>query len=138
MTTRVQARDAIVTLLNTHFTTNHPTLKVFWENTTEVNLDTVGDRFVRICIDWHQSRQITIEYKPSTRVVGYIRTTFFTKKGLGSRNTLALIDSFVSSVKYKRISPGITLECPSDVETVTQGNWESREVELRFFFTQFG
>lgn len=48
MTTYVQARDTLVTKIDDALTSSYPTLKVFWENTTEVDTNTVGNNFVQV------------------------------------------------------------------------------------------
>jgi hypothetical protein len=64
MTTEVEARDAIVAYLHPAWVTAYPSIKVFYNNTVKVDLDTVGATFLRVSIDFTDS--VAHGHRPST------------------------------------------------------------------------
>ena len=70
MTTEVEARDAIVAYLHPAWVLAYPTIKVFYNNTVKVDLDTVGTTFLRVSIDFTDSVPMGMDAIPSQPATG--------------------------------------------------------------------
>ena len=66
MTTYVEARDTIVAYLESALSA----LPRFYEDTETVDLDSVGDQFLKICIEFADARQATIGIEGDIGQVG--------------------------------------------------------------------
>jgi len=137
MTTFVQSRDAIVTLIHTALQAQHPTLPVFWENTLAVNLDTVGTQFLRIEIDFDDAHQLTINDAPEHRTYGHVYFTVFVKEGAGSRSALVLFDSLSDLVKFQA-AQRFVFGVPTPGRRDARDGWMSYELRAPFFFDSLG
>lgn len=137
MTTYVEARDALMINFDAGFAAAHPGVPVVYENTDTVDLDTVGDRFLRVEIEFTGAVQITIGDQPHDRTYGYFTIFLMTKEGLGTRDTLALMDSIKEIVKFKNWS-GVVLSVPKLVDKQCKDGWEGREFATRFWFNSIG
>jgi hypothetical protein len=133
MTSYVQARDSIVSLIHTNIELNLPTLPVFWENTLSVNLDTVGDRLLRVEIDFDDAKQMTINDAPERRVYGEVVFTLMNKVGLGTRDTLVVIDYIENVVKYVNTTK-VVFQTPAMGRKQERQGWVSHEFRAPFFF----
>lgn len=133
MTTYVEARDAIVTFITSNFTD----IPVFWENTLEVDLDEVDDRFLRVEIDFNAGEQISIEFSPQDRTYGIVVLTVMTKEGLGTRATLAVQDTLKQLLRHQTLS-GVVLRTPVPGDKQVKGGWEARELLVPFHFDSYG
>lgn len=133
MTTFVQSRDAIVTLIHTALQAQHPDLPVFWENTLTVDLDTVANPFLRIEIDFDDAHQLTINDMPEHRTYGHVYFTVFAKEGTGSRNALVLFDSLSDLVKFKS-DARFVFGVPTPGRRDARDGWVSYELRAPFFF----
>lgn len=131
MTTFVQARDDLAALISTGLTGIG--VPVFWENTLSVDLDKVGDRFIRIEIDFDTARQLTMNGAPIHETMGEIYFTVFSKEGLGTRATLALLDTISSVAKYQLTGRVKTLT-PSPGKKDYRDGWYSQELRVPFRF----
>lgn len=132
MTTLVQSRDAIVALINTALSADYPTLKVFYENTLSVDLDTVGDRFVRVEVDFDDAAQLTINNNPEHRTYGSLYFTIFVKDGLGVRDTLVLMQYLSDVVKFKQTATYV-FGTPRPGKRDARGGWHSYELVCPFW-----
>ena len=133
MTTFVECRDAIVTLIHTSLQTQHPGLPVFWENTLSIDLDTVGERFIRIEVDFDDAHQLTINGNPEHRTYGTVYFTVFGKEGTGVRETLALFQSLTDVVKFKQDARYV-FGVPTPGRRDAQAGWRSYELRAPFWF----
>ena len=133
MSTLVQARDAIVGKLNTAFTADKPTLKVFWENATQVDLNTAPSPFLLVEIDFVDSVQADMGATPITRHFGEVTFRLFAKEGQGTRGLLSLTDYLMGLMSRTTVSD-ITLETPSPGRKSTFGGWVEHQLEAPFHF----
>ena len=133
MTTYVQARDWIVAKASAAFAANHPTLPVFWDNALEIDPDATGSPFVRVTIEFDDARQLTINGVPERRVDGEIVFSIFTKKGSGTRTTLALVDFLETEFKYVTTGP-VKTSTPYLAPKDDRGGWVNQDVLVPFFF----
>lgn len=131
MTTYVQARDTLVTKIDDALMSSYPTLKVFWENTTEVDTNTVGNNFVQVEVNFQDSVDTTIA--ADFMVTGEVNFRLFYKQGQGSRQALALFD-FLTSLMASQIVSGVTLLTPRPGRKDTSRGWASFDLNCPFFF----
>ena len=103
-TTYVQARDAIVTHVATQLATQLPTTKIVWDNTENVDISSVGNRFVQVEVDFDDAVQATVGADASEQVLGVISFRVFAKVGTGTRETLVLFDVLRDIVAFRDIS----------------------------------
>ena len=135
MTTLVQARDAIVTHIHTTLQTYLPTLPVFYENTVEVDVNTVGDQFVRVSVDFDHTFLATFSSDLIDRVVGTITFQIFTKEGKGTRSTLAIMDTLNAQMRHRLLGATTTGSCTEGRKESNSG-WTSTELLVPFeYFT---
>lgn len=133
MTTEVQARDALVGLIESKFST----LPRYYEDTVTIDLDAVGAGFVRIEIEFNETYQVTLGRDFIDRTLGLVVVSIFTKDGDGARAALQVRDELKAIVRaaISASEPaGVQLEAarPGDVER-KQG-WVRRELLIPFWF----
>lgn len=136
MTTLLQARDAIVSFLSADLSANQPDLPVFWENTLEVDMDTVGERFLRIEIDFDGAQQMTIN-GPDVhhKTWGLVHCTLMVKEGAGIRTTLALLDYLTTLTAYKYLlGTAVFLGTPMPGPRRAKDGWRSYDLSVSFEF----
>lgn len=133
MSTYVEARDAIVTLLNTRFQVDKPDLTVVWDNVASVDIDSVSTPFVRIEIEFDDAKQLTINDVPEHQVYGAVTFTIMTKEGLGTRAILDLMQYLSDVVRYKNLTKCV-FETPRPTSRITKSGWVSFDLRAPFFF----
>lgn len=133
MTTYVEARDELVTLINNKFSTDHPTLKVFYQNTKKVDTNTVGDQFVRVTVDMMKGKQSSIEFEPRRRVLGEVILEFVYKEGLGTRYSLEMYDYVESFLAMKTLTKVSTRVASPGADWEKEG-WAGFRITVPFFF----
>ncbi len=133
MTTFVEARDVVVTLIHTALQTDRPTLPVFWANTKVVDLDTVGSLFLRVEVEFTDARQLTINNDPEHRTYGMVYFSVFSKEGTGDRATLDLFEYLTNVVKFQR-SANYTFLTPRPGRREARSGWVSAELHAPFQF----
>ncbi len=128
--TYTQARDAIVTHAHTALQTNLPTLKVYWENTTAVDIATVGDRFLQAEVDFEDavlaSPTDLFDY-----VTGTLGFRLFLKEGAGTRAGLQIWDALNAAVRQPTVS-GVRLGSPYPGRKEQRDGWLSMELLVPF------
>lgn len=137
MSTYVEARTAVVTLLNTALGAQYPTVPVFWENTTAVALDKVGERFIKVQIDFDDAQQMTVNGAPHHMTFGTLRLSIFWKEGAGTLTTLQMMDYLTGLTKYK-LTGTVTFWTPAPGRKVSQDGWISQDLEVPFRFHTMG
>lgn len=137
MTTYVEARTSIATAIEAGLSAGYSTLDVFWENRGEVDTNNVGDRYMKVDIDFLDSRQITVEFNPAKRVFGEIVLTFFVKDGAGTLETLTWKDYFDSLLSHKRLGGVQTFTATPGSKRSLKG-WRSTEMTVPFTFDTLG
>lgn len=135
MTTTVEARDAIVSYFNPAWQTAFPTVPAFYENTTQIDLDSVGASFITVTVMFTDSKQQDIDPAPITRTWGEVLLRLFVREGAGIRNTLAMQDTLVGLMKYRKLG-GVTIECPTFGRPQDRDGWKSKDIRVPFFFFQ--
>jgi len=135
MTTEVQARDAIVAYFHPAWTTTYPTTPVYYENTVKIDLDTVGDSFLSVSIDFTDSVREGIDAAPITGSYGEVTFRMFAKEGVGVRDTLGKENYVRELMKYRELS-GVTLDCPRHGRKQARDGWSSSDLIVPFQFWQ--
>lgn len=133
MITYTQARDALVTRINTIMTGNFPGMEVFYENTTKVDTNTVGDQFVQIEVSFEDSNFVTLGSTPADKVTGFIGFRFFVKEGKGSRQFLTFADTLNENLRHQAIS-GVTTASPVFGNKETAEGWASFDIGFPFAY----
>ena len=133
MSTYTQCRDAIVALLHGDIAVDYPTLPVFWENTVAVDLDKVGDKFVRIELEFDDAEQLTVNGSPWHRTYGTVYFTLMVKDGTGTRSVLELYEYFTNLVKFKGATH-YQFEVVRPGKRDARDGWRSYELCAPFWF----
>lgn len=131
MTTLVQARDAIVTYLHPAWVSAYPSVAVYYEDTTQVALDLVGDSFLLVSINFTDAIRQEIDAAPHTRIWGNVNLRLFAKEGSGTRKSLAMFDTLTSLMKYQQLS-GVMLDAPTPGKVQKRDGWSSRDLNVPF------
>lgn len=132
MTTYVEARDALVTHLNTGFAT-YPTMPVFWENTKQVDLASVVSPFVRVEINFTDCVDLTMNDIPIDEDTGEVSISILYKEGEGTRAGLALWDFLKPYMKHKSLS-GVKTYTPHPGRKQESAGWVLTELVVPFSF----
>ena len=133
MTTYVDARTAIVGYMHPAISTGFPTTKVFYENTVQVDLDTVGSSFIQVSVDFQDAVREGVDAMPYSKTYGVLTLRIFSKEGQGTKETLQMFDWLTSLLKY-RILSGVTLDCPRPGKKVSRDGWSSADLIVDFSF----
>lgn len=133
MTTYVEARDAIVGLVNGAWPAEYPDDPVFYENALRVDLDEVAGSFLRVEIEFDDARQSTVGVAPQHRVYGAAHFTVFTKDGAGVRHVLERLQFLTDVAKFQSIS-GVRMQAPRPGPRGYKDGWRSYELRVPFWF----
>ena len=135
MTTYVEARDAIVTHLNPAWLSGYPGVKIFYENTVQIDLDSVGDMFLTVSIDFQDSMRMDIDPDPISKTWGVVTLRLFSKEGTGKKSVWQAFNWLTALMKYRQLS-GVTLGCPAPGKKIAKDGWCSDDLTVEFFFYQ--
>lgn len=133
MTTYVAARGAVIGLIDAAWAAQYPSVSLYHENTESVDLDKVGDRFLRVWIDFDDARQMTINNNPHHETYGTLRLSIFTKEGLGTLVALGMMDFLANLAKFKT-SNGVTFSTPTPGRKEGKNGWVSQDLLIPFKF----
>lgn len=135
MTTYIQARDAVATLIRDKFAADQPTVKLVWQGGQAVDQDTVtANMYVRVEIDFDDALQLTMNGMPEHQVLGIVYFRIFHKEGSGMRGVAQMIDyitntfKFVTATHYRFEQPAPGRKVPF------RNGWGEQEVEAPFKF----
>lgn len=134
-TTYVAARDALVGHLNAGWLAGYPSVPIFYENTAQIDLDTVGNTFLAVAVDFHDAVQADMDLDPypGEEVFGEVNLRLFAKGGMGTRNTLAMFDFLTALMRQKRLS-GVTTLSPAPGRKQSRDGWVSFDLNVPFRF----
>lgn len=133
MTTHTQARDALVEYLHTNWPTAYPTLPVFYENQDTVDLDTVGDAFLKAEVAFVKSEQASIELNPMTRTDGHFIISIYARQGTGTRTGMTYFDYLFGLFKHQNLS-GVQVGTPTPGHRESHDGWHLQEISIPFWF----
>lgn len=132
MTTFVEARHAIVQTIHTGMA-GFPGVPVIYENTHEADEDRVENTYLFVKIDFIDSAQSTLGVTPDRRRYGLLVVDIRTRRGLGTRDTLALVDALENMTSCKRVS-GVQFQASKLTASEVVGDRECREMITPFYF----
>ena len=133
MTTYVQARDTLAAFISAAIATDKPAWKVFYENADKPDVNTVGDQYIVVAIDFLSAKQATIESNPKRRSLGDIVFRVVTKESMGTRSTLQVFD-YVESLLANKSIGGITLRTAVPGKKRTSAGWTLADIAIPFVF----
>lgn len=137
MTTYVQARDTLVSEINTRLLADFPAVKVFYENTTQVDLNTVGDMFMLVSVDFLTAKQASVEYVPQRRTLGELTCRLMYKEGKGTRGALGFFDYLTTTFASKQFG-GVTTRTPTPGKKQSKDGWAAFDLHVPFLFDSIG
>jgi hypothetical protein len=135
MTTYVEARDAIVGYLHPAWTAGYPGTKIIYENTLQVDLDSVGSSFIQVSIDFQDSMRQGVDASPISKTWGVVTLRLFTKEGTGTKVALQMFDWLTALMKYRKLGE-VTLDCPRPGKKISRDGWSSADLIVDFSFWQ--
>ena len=129
--TYVDARAAIIGYFHPAITAGYPTTKVFYENTTQIDLDSVGSSFIQVSIDFQDSIRQGIDASPYSKTWGVLTLRVFQKEGQGTKETLQMFDWLTALLKYRKLGD-VTLDCPHPGKKISRDGWSSADLLVGF------
>jgi hypothetical protein len=133
MTTEVEARDAIVAYLHPAWVTAYPAVKVFYENATTIDLDTVGANFLKVNVEFTDSDRLGIDPAPGTMSYGNLMLQVFFKDGTGTRTSLEILGFLRTTIGYKHLG-AVAIGCPRFGRKQSRSGWNSQDLSVPFRF----
>jgi hypothetical protein len=105
------------------------------ENQEELDLTTVGDKFMVFHIEWTDTVQKNVAENPDHRYYGDVVIILFGKVGTGTVDRLALEDEITEHFKFKQLG-GVQLKEPTPGgagRPEKRSGWHSITVSFPFF-----
>lgn len=131
MTTLAQARDLIVAGLEAAWS-HAPSTPIYYENTTQIDLATAPDTFLKAAIHWNGNEQVSVERAPITRAHGTLAITVAVKKTTGTRLALTYLDELIAALQFKSFG-GVRMLVPRPGNEVTRDGWFSIDLRTNFY-----
>lgn len=128
----VQMRDTLVNRLNTNWAATYPTIPVFFENTLSVDMDKVGDVFLRCAVIINAADQVSVELSPVHRTRGRLELRIYVKEELGTRTELGYLDYLIGLFKYGNYA-GLHTSTPEPVPGQSSKGWYSLGLSVPFW-----
>ena len=129
--TYVDARAAIIGYFHPAITAAYPTTKVAYENTTQIDLDSVGNSFIQVSVDFQDSVRQGIDASPYSKTWGVLTVRIFSKEGTGTKETLQMFDWLTALLKYRKLGD-VTLDCPHPGKKISRDGWSSADLVIDF------
>ena len=129
--TYVDARAAIIGYFHPAITAAYPATKVVYENTTQIDLDSVGNSFIQVSVDFQDSVRQGIDASPYSKTWGVLTVRIFSKEGTGTKETLQMFDWLTALLKYKKLGD-VTLDCPHPGKKFSRDGWSSFDLIVDF------
>lgn len=134
MTTYTEARDVVVTYLVTEIADKLPGYKVVWDPVEKVDINTVGNQFIQVGVDFEDAAAATLDGEGSDVVGGYIGFRIFVKDGADIRQIQVIFDVLRTMLSRKKLGAVHTL-VPKPGQKVQKSGWTSWDfgVDLIFY-----
>lgn len=132
MTTRVEARSEITSVLSTNLAGNFPGIPFFWDDTVAVDLDKVGDRFVRVNTAFLDTEEMTVDPGREMRRHGVVSIFVFQREGQPQGPALAVLDTVDTVVRFVPTAK-VRFEAPVERRPETRNGWTSRGIDIPFY-----
>lgn len=124
-----QVRDALAAAVQTAVANAFPT---YWENADTVPIDTVGDFFLHVSVDFQAAKQASVEAHPLTRLTGNLSLTHMQKEGTGTKALMARADALNAELKHLTLSD-LQLATPTPGRKQSLKGWFSQEWLVPFW-----
>lgn len=128
-----QARDALVTRVNTVLTTYLPGLKAYYENTVKVDINSVGDQFIQVEVSFEESQMATVDDSLVDAVYGFVGFRLFIKEGAGSRSAQSVFDTLNTHLRHQTLS-GVRTYSAAFGRKETKDGWTAHEIGFPFHY----
>ena len=135
MTTYVAAREDLITAFNAPWASAWPGVPMYFENTTQIDLDTAPPVFVAAAIDFTDGVRLDIDAAPMSKTWGEVTFRIFAKEGQGTKKALQVFDFLTTLMKYKQFG-GVTTDFPVPGAKRWNQGWMSSDLNVPFFFYQ--
>ena len=132
MTTRVEVRTEIASVLQANLAGNFPGLPFFWDDTVAVALDKVGDRFVRVNTAFLDTEEMTVDPGREMRRHGVVSIFVFQREGQPQAPALAVLDTVDTVVRFVPTAK-VRFEAPVERRPETRNGWTSRGIDIPFY-----
>ena len=132
MTTRVEARTEIASVLQANLAGNFPGLPFFWDDTVAVDLDKVGDRFVRVNTAFLDTEEMTVDPGREMRRHGVVSIFVFQREGQPQAPAPAVLDTVDTVVRFVPTAK-VRFEAPVERRPETRNGWTSRGIDIPFY-----
>lgn len=129
----VTIRDNIVNTLDAGWVT--PGVKVFYGNAEEIDLNEVGDAFIRCKIRFQDARQMDVAENPSKRIVGVLNIEVLTRETLGTRVVLGYMDTLSNLFDFKNLG-GVQMQAAAVGDTYDKDGWSLTPLKVPFYANQ--
>ena len=135
MTTYVAAREALVASFSAPWAAAWPGVPMYFENTTQIDVDTAPPVFVVASVDFTDGIRLDLDAAPTSKTFGDVTFRVFAKEGQGTKKALQVFDFLTALMKYKQFG-GVTTECPLPGAKRSNQGWMSFDLNVPFFFYQ--
>ena len=125
----------MITAFNAPWASAWPGVPMYFENTTQIDLDTAPPVFVAAAIDFTDGMRLDIDASPMSKTWGEVTFRIFAKEGQGTKTALQVFDFLTALMKYQTFG-GVTTECPAPGPKQASKGWVSFDLTVPFFFYQ--
>lgn len=127
------ARLALVTALSNYVSATNPTLPVIYEDQETVDLESIGDVFVKVDIKYDNANNVGIGVDVPHRVTGFLLLIISTKEGTGTIDRIRLMDTMTNLFKNKNLG-GLNTKVPTPLRKQRLNGWTFQELGVPFWF----
>jgi hypothetical protein len=128
VTTRVEARTEIASVLKANLAGNFPGLPFFWDDTVAVDLDKV----VRVNTAFLDTEEMTVDPGREMRRHGVVSIFVFQREGQPQGPALAVLDTIDTVVRFVPTTK-VRFEAPVERRPETRDGWTSRGIDIPFY-----
>jgi hypothetical protein len=122
-----------VTTVSALLQSQYPSVPVFYENTKQIDLVNISEKFIKVTIDFEDAYQFTMNDTPLDKIYGNVSLEYYCKEGYGSKSALEFFDFMESNLKYQTIN-GVYFTSPRPGDKESHDGWMSFEINVSFFF----
>ena len=119
-------------MLKANLEGNFPGLPFFWDDTVAVDLDKVGDRFVRVNTAFLDTEEMTVDPGREMRRYGVVSIFVFQREGQPQAPALAVLDTVDTVVRFVPTAK-VRFEAPVERRPETRNGWTSRGIDIPFY-----
>lgn len=124
-------RGLIVAQIQSIFDAQLPSLKVVYDN-GPFDWNNPPPAFAEVEIKFYGGSQVGMAAAPKTRFNGYVYVQGFTRKGTGSKQSLAVVDVVGSALEYLQIGK-IHFQAADPTGSTPSNSWYSEGLKVAFY-----